>query len=411
VKNAAPIVVALLVLVLAGVFVAPLVLGPEASNDGVDEPAATPAITQPRSSSRRAVVDPDAASPGATVVDGTAPWVRANNAGVAALEAGDLDGAVDAFEEALDLVEDEADATITDDDRSLVRGNATEAFARRARARWDAGAHDDAIDELDRGVELSPEREDLAGLLERWRREREVEREFASYGSLRFELSYDGDVDDIVAGGAQRAVELLEAAYGELWLFLGHDPVTVGGERIEVVFYTPEDFRDVTGLGHWAGGAYDGRIRVPIEDFDGDEARWTATLWHELCHAFLHDMIDGGPPGWLDEGLAQWLEPGRTRDLERARAGLSSDALVSLEDLSGSLAQLGDPATIRRGYATALAFVDHLVVNYGDYVLKELLVALANGRTAEARFEELVGFPLTSAWSDLGEQLDRERGR
>lgn len=407
-KNALPLAATFGVFVLLGVLVGPRLFGPGRA------PAPDPdAVTEPvddvaPSSSRRAIVDPEA-EPVTAMVDGTAPWVRANNLGVRALEDEDLPAALDAFEEALDLVEEDDGAT--EDDRGLVRGNFAEALARRARAHWEVDERDDGIERLEQAVELAPDRDDLAALLDRWLTQREVEAEFASYGSLRFELSYDGDVDDIVTGGAQRAVELLEEAYGELWLFLGHDPVTVGGERILVVFYQPEDFRDVTGLGHWAAGAYDGSIRLPIEDFEGDEARWSATLWHELCHAFLHDMIDGGPPGWLDEGLCQWIEPGRVRDVLRARAQLSSTSLLTLEDLSGNLSQLGDQDRIRRGYATSLAFVDHLITNYGEYVVRELLVALANGRTAQARFEELIGYPLEAAWNDLGAALDEENGR
>lgn len=373
---------------------------PDAAPD-VPEPEPT-TVYEP--SQRRAIGVPE--SPAATVVVGTAEWVRLNNQGVDALGEERIDDAIDLFDRAL------AEALQTDpdggEDWGVLHSNLAEALARRAVATWDAGDHAPAIVDLARAVELDSERDDLVRLLERWRQERAVEEAFASYGSQRFEIVFDGEREALLAGGAQRAIDVLEGAYGELWLFFGHDPVVVGGERIGVAFYTPKQFRDITGLGHWAGGAYDGRIRVPIEDFDGDEARWTQTLWHELTHAFLHDLIDGGPPGWLDEGLAQWLEPGRERDLERARATLTSDGLLTLASLEGTLSGLSDAALIRRAYAQSLVFTDYLVRTFGEYVVREMLGALASGGDLAARFEALVGFSLDTALGDLGDELDRE---
>lgn len=403
------VVVSLAALILAGVlfavFVAPHFDGSGRAADA-DEPSAAPGASDAeRPSTRRSIEDRRDAS-SAAVVDGTAAWVGANNAGVAAIESDRLDAAVASFEEALDLLDE--DTSAQDADLELVHGNLAEALVRRAREAWDAMRFDAALDDLTRAVVLAPQRADLALLLERWKRERAIEAEFARYSSQRFDLSYDGDNLEILAGGAQRAVELLERAYGELWLFLGHDPVVVGGERIDVVFYSPDEFRDVTGLGHWAGGAYDGRIRVPIADFDGDASRWSATLWHELTHAFLHDLVAGGPPGWLDEGLAQWMEPSRASDVQRARRSLRDAPLVPLPQLEGTLSALGDAATIRRGYATSLVFVDHLVSGYGEYVVREMLAALAAGESAALRFEAIVGFPLAAAWGDLADELARE---
>jgi tetratricopeptide (TPR) repeat protein len=369
------------------------------------DPEPAPVLPTPyEPSQRRAIGVPEDAP--ATAIVGTAEWVRLNNDGVDALGAERIDDAIGLFERAL------AAALATDPDRtedwSVLRSNLAEALARRAIRTWDAGEHAAAIEDLARAVELDPDRDDLVRLLERWRQERAVEEAFASYSSQRFEIVFDGERAALLTGGAQRAIDVLEGAYGELWLFFGHDPVVVGGERIGVAFYTPEQFRDITGLGHWAGGAYDGRIRVPIEDFDGDEARWTQTLWHELTHAFLHDLIDGGPPGWLDEGLAQWLEPSHARDLERARATLTSEALLPLASLEGTFSGLSDAALIRRAYAQALVFTDYLVRTFGEYVLREMLGALASGADMGARFEELVGFSLDTALGDLGDELDRE---
>jgi tetratricopeptide (TPR) repeat protein len=329
-------------------------------------------------------------------VQGDAPWVAANNAGVRLLDGGDVAAAIERFEFAL--------TQLGDADGTVARSNLAEALARRARTLADARAWDDALASLERAVELDPQRTDLAAWLVRLRDERAVEGDFASYSSQRFELSFDGERSAIL-GGAQRAIDVLEAAYGEYWLFFGHDAVA-NGERIAVVLYSPEQFHALTGLGHWAGGAYDGRVRVPVADFDGDEARWTNTLWHEVAHAFLHDIAPRGLPGWLDEGLAQYLEPGGVEAAARARASLSPEALHPLAALEGAFNSLGDQGAIRRGYAQALAFTDHLVRTHGEHVVRELVFGLGRDVDVATRFRELVGFDLAVAHQDFADALE-----
>lgn len=330
-------------------------------------------------------------------VQGDAPWIEANNAGVALLDEGDVAAAIERFEFALTV--------LGDADGIVARSNLAEALARSARASVEARAWDAALASLERAVELDPERSDLAAWLERLRDQRAIEGDFASYSSQRFELSFDGERSAIL-GGAQRAIDVLEAAYGEYWLFFGHDAVA-GGERIAVVLYSPEEFHALTGLGHWAGGAYDGRVRVPVADFDGDEARWTNTLWHEVAHAFLHDIAPSGLPGWLDEGLAQYLEPGGAAAAAQARASLTPEALHPLDALDGAFSTLGDQGAIRRAYAQALAFTDHLVRTFGEHVVRELVFGLGRGVDVATRFRELVGFELSVAHQDFADSLRR----
>ena len=57
-------------------------------------------------------------------------------------------------------------------------------------------------------------------------------------------------------------------------------------------FTAREEFSKLTGLGHWAGGAYDGRIRVPVTDLAKEERPLVRVLRHELVHAVV--VIEDG---------------------------------------------------------------------------------------------------------------------
>jgi tetratricopeptide (TPR) repeat protein len=319
--------------------------------------------------------------------DPRAEFVERNNRAIEALEAERFHEAVSELDACLGAFpEDE-----------VFRANLAEALARRARWR-----HDEpgmglalAIPDLERAVELAPEREELAPLLERWRREAQLRAAFAQYDSLQFELVFDGGRQSILEG-AQRVIDTLEEAYFEYYELFGVDPVRENERRLRVALYTPEEFREVTGLGHWAGGAFDGTVKVPVEDFDRDERRWRETLRHELLHAFVREVGGRDVPGWLNEGLAQHLEGERSRQLALARGQVAGSEPLPLAELTGSLGGLGTADRIRTAYAQSLLFVDFLERHYGAAVLVEM-VCKCRESTPEATFEARLGVPLAEA--------------
>jgi hypothetical protein len=294
-------------------------------------------------------------------------------------------------------------------EQATFRANLAEALARWAQAERDRpGAdHAAALARLERAAALAPERGDLPPLIERWRREQETERDFARYGSLYFELSFDGEQRDLLARAVE-LTEILDRAYGELRERFQHDPNQARGTRLRVVIYTPEAFHAVTGLGHWAAGAFDGSVRVPIRDLDRDRPRWERTLRHELVHAFLDSLAGRGLPGWLNEGLAQWHEGELGQQRALARRALGNPPL-ELSELAGNLGQSGDPARIGQAYAQALLFTDFLIGRYGESGVAALLAGIGAGQSAAQAFERALGLPLAEAHPYFLEQVAQGR--
>src|SRR2546425_8800921 len=75
--------------------------------------------------------------------------------------------------------------------------------------------------------------------------------------SPHFTVLFEGPAEQRLAAAA---VDALEAAYWRIGTALLAYPPTV----ITVVLYTDEQFRDVTRSPAWAGGVFDGKIRVPM---------------------------------------------------------------------------------------------------------------------------------------------------
>ena len=374
---------------------------PWRSGSAAPQPAAPDPAPQPPAARRAAAGEPGPALPAARPGES---WNELNNRAVDLLA---QDGAgLAEFEAAAALLERCHGAQ---PEQATFRANLAEALARWAMAERDRPGVDRAaaLARLERAASLAPERGDLAELIERWRRELETERDFASYGSLYFELTFDGEQRDLLARAVE-LTEILDRAYGELRERFQHDPNQARGTRLRVVVYTPQAFHAVTGLGHWAAGAFDGSVRLPIGDLDRDRPRWERTLRHELVHAFLDSLAGRGLPGWLNEGLAQWHEGALGQQLALARRALAEPPL-DLAELAGNLGQSGDPARIGQAYAQALLFTDFLLARYGENGVASLLAGIGAGSSAAAAFERALGLPLSEAHEFFLQQLDPPR--
>jgi hypothetical protein len=341
--------------------------------------------------SRRDALAPTRPAP---AVASAAPnlWDQENNRAVALL--GSANGDLARLTEAALILER---CLAAEPDNLTFKKNLAEALVRWSLAERDHPDADQklALTRLIRAGALAPEREDIQPLIERWRRELSVEEGFAGYGSLYFQLRFDGEHSELL-NSAHVLTALLDETYGDYREFFQHDPVAVSGTQIRVVIYSPEAFHRVTGLGHWAGGAFDGSVRVPIRNLTGDRPRWERTLRHELVHAFLDSLCGDGVPGWLNEGLAQWQEGDLADQLEAARQTLGQPPL-QLAELRGNLGQIGEPQRIAQAYAQALLFTDFLIKRYGEWTLARLLSGIGTGQSDAAAFAEAAGLPLEEA--------------
>ncbi len=327
-------------------------------------------------------------------------WSEVNEEAIAALEAGDLELAVQLFEQCLEAVPGEA----------IFASNLAEALARLARAQRDSGEFelDVPIATLQRAVDLAPKREDLARLLERWKKEAQTEEEFWTDETAHFLLSYDGERQELLKTGYLDVTRQLEEVYDEFGLAFNHYPVGHGDPKIRVVLYKRDEFTQVTGVGHWAGGVYDGVVRVPVGDYSSERHVLERVLRHELVHAFVRSYGGRDVPGWLNEGLAQWLEaqPGtRALEVQTARGKLTAATLFSLAELKGSFAGWSDEAKITRAYAQSLAFVDFLVTWYGEHVLFELVRGCGEGESPAQSFAAKTARELDATLVEFREEL------
>src|SRR5687768_14978448 len=135
-----------------------------------------------------------------------------------------------------------------------------------------------AIATYEKALKHAPTEPYLIERLAAWRADADVHRDFEERRFDRFRVMFQGQAD---AALAAHATEMLN---------------------------TEKQFRDITQAPEWAGGVYDGRIRVPAAGATRSLQSFERVLTHELVHAMIANAAPKGVPAWLHEGLAQYFE-------------------------------------------------------------------------------------------------------
>jgi tetratricopeptide (TPR) repeat protein len=222
----------------------------------------------------------------------------------------------------------------------------------------------------------APGHKQLAARLEAWRNEAALHDRFGQKLGDHFTVLFEGPAE---AELAQRAVAILEAAYWRIGGALYTYPTNV----ITVVLYTREQFRDVTQSPEWAGGLYDGRIRVPVRGAMENAREFERVLAHELTHAFIHDLATRGVPVWLSEGLK------------------SVDSRPPLAALEGSFAKL-DVTAAKSAYAQSAVAVQLLLQESGPVPVIGLLTDVGRGMPFAEAFQRNIN----TSYEEFQKRLD-----
>jgi len=185
---------------------------------------------------------------------------------------------------------------------------------------------------------------------------------------VRFQGQEDRDAADLV-------LQTLEQAREQVGRDLGLRPE----DPIVALLYTQQQFSVVTRSPGWAGGAYDGKIRLPVGGLHRGTDRLASTVTHEYVHAVLHDVAGANCPAWLHEGTAQYYEP------EQPASRLSSrmtrlGGLIPFHSLDAALKH-PDPRVARQAYLQCLAVVAYVIEQRGR---RDLLAALRRMGEGEA---------------------------
>jgi hypothetical protein len=233
--------------------------------------------------------------------------------------------------------------------------------------------------------------EPMRRLVEKLERSAEFELEFDAVASDHFVASFPSE--GTAAERIGEVLDMLERARDDIGWLLGIEAT----RQIPVVVYEAVDFGEATGAPDWAGGLYDGKIRISMDFFERDPVRFADSLRHEYMHAALHERTGGRMPAWMNEGLAnQVTERGFDRDGLR-RHLRSSDDFLTEEMLSRSFGHL-ESQTASLAYQQAYWMTDALIDEHGFEAVEALIADLESDplRRFDESFEAQFG-----EWPDV----------
>jgi hypothetical protein len=207
----------------------------------------------------------------------------------------------------------------------------------------------DAIKIYEKALRHAPNDPHLTAKLKAWRADADASTGFTERRVDRFRVMFQGHADTVLAA---RASEILESAFWRIGNALGTYP----SDPVVVMLYTEQQFRDVTQAPTWAGGIYDGRIRVPAAGAVQSSKLFERVLVHELTHAMIARIAPRGVPTWLHEGLAQHFEGD---DAAAARRRVAKIGVIPLQYLEGGFSRL-TAAQASLAYDQSLVIVEQL---------------------------------------------------
>ncbi len=250
-------------------------------------------------------------------------------------------------------------------------------------AYYQVGRLEDAVAALEHSLRLSPD-ESLRELLEKAKREAAVEGRFAETARGHFVLRYEGGKP--AEALSDDLFRTLEHDYDGIAADLGIEPKA----PVTVVFYSAQQFSDVTKSAGWVGALNDGKMRIPLGEVASITPQLESALRHELTHSFVHAAVPHCPT-WLNEGLAQLEEPQSVDGLASSLGPqVITGEFVPLSQLEGSFQGMSYEQA-QRAYLESLSAVEYLRSAYGMECLRHLLTHLADGEQSEAALHASTG--------------------
>ena len=234
-----------------------------------------------------------------------------------------------------------------------------------------------------KSLDLEPDQPELSKRLSQVTEELPVESKFERVSQAYFDIRYQEDLERPVGFDMRDA--LLQARRE-----VGSDFAYWPKHKTIVLMYSAEEFRKLRQeTPEWAGGQFDGKIRVPMPAAKLDQATVRQILFHEYTHALIQDLAQGRCPTWLNEGMAEYQ--GRTQKpgtLDRLKQAHAEGQLIPWPELNDRFSPTMSAEQATLAYQESYSVVAYVASRYGFWRFRRLLKAFGNGQGWEEAFKE-----------------------
>jgi len=243
-----------------------------------------------------------------------------------------------------------------------------------AKVYYDSGRLYESMTTMEQVLDRTPDDSEAREFLEKVRREFDVEDSMSRELGANFSISYDGEAHPDLG---EQVLDVLEEAYAET----GSDFDFYPNVQVPVILYTRRDFLSITASPDWAGGLYDGKIRIPVGGIREMTPQLRAVLYHEYTHVLLRYLAGNEIPAWLNEGLAEIA--GRrhfSTPLNTLKKAFKEGKLLDFAEIDRSFSSIPS-YKVPLAYEQSYSFVNFLIGRYGRYMIGDLLQEIRLGMT------------------------------
>lgn len=234
---------------------------------------------------------------------------------------------------------------------------------------------------LNRSLEIDSKDQKSLDFLKKLDKEVTLEQNTNTLTGKHFELSYP---DSFSEEWAEELLEQLENAYEEVGNKLNFYPE----QKAQVLLFQTNDFKMVHDLPDWAGGVYDGKIKLPVPTNSVPIALKGAIL-HEYAHHVIYLASSGNCPIWLNEGLAQIFEKGSDELPEITDFGTNEE--INLQDIDKGFRSSPNRVTAVKLYKLSFNATCKLINEYSWNSISDILRMLSIGKSFNEATNEVLG--------------------
>ena len=201
--------------------------------------------------------------------------------------------------------------------------------------------------------------------------------------SLFFDFYYRGEKQSKFKNARARIAILLDQAtlHTLRYFFMKPRP----GDRVQVHFYDTDDYQSSLKPDSWSGGLFDGKIRIPLGDYNQNPARLKTIVFHEYAHAVIYRTAPNCPI-WMNEGVAQALSGEKIAEVESRLRG-HRGSFFPADRMKTSFRGLS-PEQARLAYDMSYSMVEQLRRQKGFIGITKFLRELGGGGDFEAVFKK-----------------------
>lgn len=232
-------------------------------------------------------------------------------------------------------------------------------------AAWRSDDPRQALDYLRASLDLAP-RPEVEKLYLQVEREAKNDHSTDRLYGLRVLLRYESAV--VPTETARQMTTVLDQEFIRISQTLGCS----AQERVIAIVQSRDSFLKSTGSAEWAGGQFDGKIRVPVFDPKVLDQQMLRALAHETAHACLTML--GEWPAWLQEGIAQKVSGDSlsAAQMNKIAGWIHEGKMSRLSSLKQDWSRL-DAEHAAMSYTLSLAAVELLWKDTGEDGVRNLL--------------------------------------